>query len=143
MPDSETLRFGPGAVNESSRAVIFPVSVGQIVFLLRASLLDEEVPSSVSMGVLKQLGSVIDVAEKTINFETFEKKKVPREVVAGHLTGSPVEARFCTSETLDATDVGTGTSGTGGYHSSTVFRKGWFGLSINHTSCCHDCYTVR
>ena len=44
VPDNETLRFGPKTVKKSSRAVIFPVAVGQTVFLLRASLLDEEVP---------------------------------------------------------------------------------------------------
>ena len=86
VPECETFRFGPGAVKKSSRAVIFPVVVGQTVFLLRAGLLDEEVPLLVSLGVLKQLGSVIDVAEKTIEFETFQNAKVPLEVVAGHLT---------------------------------------------------------
>ena len=48
----ETFRFGPGAVKKSSRAVIFPVAVGQNVFSLRASLLDEEVPLLISMGVV-------------------------------------------------------------------------------------------
>ena len=43
VPDNETFRFGPGAVKKSSRAVIFLFAVGQNVFLLRASLLDEEV----------------------------------------------------------------------------------------------------
>ena len=70
----------------SSRAVIFPAAVGQTVFLLRASLLDEEVALFVSMGVLKQLESVIDVAEKTIEFRNFRNAKVPLEVLAGHLT---------------------------------------------------------
>ena len=53
VPDSETFRFSSGAVKKSSRAVIFHVAVGQTVFLLRASFLDEEVPLLVSMGVLK------------------------------------------------------------------------------------------
>ena len=56
------------------------------MFLLRASLLDEEVPLLISMGVVKQLGSVIDVAEKTIEFRNFRNAKVPLEVVAGRLT---------------------------------------------------------
>ena len=86
VPDSETFRLGRGAVKKSSRAVIFPVAVGQTVFLLRASLLDEEVPLLVSMGVLKQLGSVIDVVETTIELQAFPNAKVPLEVVAGHLT---------------------------------------------------------
>ena len=43
----------------------------------------------VSMGVLKLLGSVIDVAEKTIEFQTFRNAKVPLEVVAGQLTLEP------------------------------------------------------
>ena len=86
VSDNETFRFGPGAVKKSSRAVIFPVSVGQTVFLLRASLLDEEVPLLISMGGVKQLRSVIDVAEKTIEFRNFQNAKVPLEVVAGHLT---------------------------------------------------------
>ena len=85
-PDSETFRFGRGAVKKSSRAVIFPVAVGQTVFLLRASLLDEKVPLLISMGVLKQLGSVIVVAEKTVEFQAFPNAKIPLEVVAGHLT---------------------------------------------------------
>ena len=68
VPDNETFRFGPGTVKKSSRALIFLVAGGQTVFLWRASLLDEEVPLLVSMGVSKQLGSVIDVAEKTIEF---------------------------------------------------------------------------
>ena len=29
-------------------------------------------------------------------------------------------------------------AGTGGYNSSTVFRKHWFGLIICYPSCCHD-----
>ena len=53
--------------------VIFPLAVGQNVFLLRASLLDEEVPLFISMEEVKQLGSVIDVAQKTIEFRNFEK----------------------------------------------------------------------
>ena len=56
VPDNETFRFGPGAVKKSSRAVILPVAVGRNVFLLRASLLDEEVPLLISMGVVKQFG---------------------------------------------------------------------------------------
>ena len=56
VPDNETFRFGPGAVEKSSRAVIFPVAVRRNVFLLRASLLDEEIPLLISMGVVKQLG---------------------------------------------------------------------------------------
>ena len=86
VPDNETFRFGPGAVKKSSRAVIFPVAVGQNVFLLRASLLDEEVPLLISMGVVKQSVSVNGVAEKTIEFRNFHNAKVPLEVVAGHLT---------------------------------------------------------
>ena len=86
VPDNETFRFGPGAVKKSSRAIIFPVAVGQTVFLLGASLLDEEVSLLISMGVLKQLGSVIDEAKKRSAFQTFQNVKVPREVVAGHLT---------------------------------------------------------
>ena len=39
-----------------------------------------------SMGVVKQLGSVIDVAEKTIEFRNFQNAKIPLEVVAGQLT---------------------------------------------------------
>ena len=86
VPDNETFRFGPGAVKKSSRAVIFPVAVGQNVFSLRTSLLDEEVPLLISMGVVKQPESVIDVAQKTIEFRNIQNAKVPLEVVAGHLT---------------------------------------------------------
>ena len=64
VPDNVTTRFGLGAVKKSSRAVSFLLAVGENVFLLRASLLDEEVPLLISMGVVKQLGSVIDVAPK-------------------------------------------------------------------------------
>ena len=56
------------------------------MFLWRASLQDEEVPLLISMGVVKQLGSVIDVAEKTIEFRNFQNSLLPHEVVAGHLT---------------------------------------------------------
>ena len=93
VPDNEIFRLCTGVVKKSSRAIIFPVAVGQTVFLLRASLLDEEVPLLVSMGVLKQSGSVIGVAEKTIEFQTFQNANVPLEVVAGHLTRSAAEAR--------------------------------------------------
>ena len=86
MPDNETFRFGPGAVKKSSRAFIFPIAVGQNAFLLRASLLDEEVPLLISMGVVTQLGNVIDAREKTIEFRNFQNAQVPLEVVAGHLT---------------------------------------------------------
>ena len=53
------------------------------LFLLSLSLLNEEVSLLISMGVTKQLGSVIDVAQRTIEFRN---AKVPLEVVAGHLT---------------------------------------------------------
>ena len=42
VPDNETFRFRPGAVKKCPRADIFPVAVGKNVFLLRASLPDEE-----------------------------------------------------------------------------------------------------
>ena len=110
------------------------------MFLLRASLLDEDVPLLISMGVVMQLGSVIDVAEKTIEFQTFQNVRVLVEVVAGHLTVElqPKHA-LALQKTVNATDMGTGTLGTGGYHSSTMFRQGRFGLVIHHTSCSHDC----
>ena len=76
---------------------------------------------------------MIDVAEKTI-----EKRQGPYSFDFG----SPTEARFCALETVEAPDVGTGTPGTGGSHSSTVFRKSWFGFVINQT-CCHECHTAR
>ena len=60
VPDSQTFRFGPGAVKKSSRAIIYPVAVGQTVFLLRA-----------------RLGSVVDVAEKTIEFQTIPERQGP------------------------------------------------------------------
>ena len=34
VADNETFRFGPGAVKKSSRAAMFPLAVGQNVFLL-------------------------------------------------------------------------------------------------------------
>ena len=40
----------------------------------------------ISMGVAKQLGSVIDVAQRTIEFRNFQNARVLFEVVAGHLT---------------------------------------------------------
>ena len=109
VPDSETFRFGPGAVKKSSRAAIFPVDVGQNVFLLRASLLKEEVSFMLSG---EALGSVIDVAEKTIDFRNFQNDKVPLEIVAGHLTSDlkPKQASAL-QKTVDTSDVRTGTSG--------------------------------
>ena len=56
------------------------------MFLLRASLLDEDVSLLISMGMVKQLGSVIDVAKKTNKFRNFRSAQVPLEVVDGHLT---------------------------------------------------------
>ena len=47
------------------------------MFLLRASLLDEEVPLLISVEVVKQLGSAIDVAQKTIELRNFQNAKVP------------------------------------------------------------------
>ena len=38
------------------------------------------------MGVVKQLESVVGVAQKTVEFRNFQNAKVPLEVVAGHLT---------------------------------------------------------
>ena len=55
VSDNETFRCGRGAVKKNSRDVIFPVAVGQNVFFLRASLLDEEVPKLISVGVVKQM----------------------------------------------------------------------------------------
>ena len=86
VPDNETFRFGPGAVKKSSRAVIFSVAAGQNVFILRASLLNEEVPLLISMEVVKQLRTVIDVAQKTVEVRNFQNARVPLEVAAGHLT---------------------------------------------------------
>ena len=79
------------------------------MFLLRASFLDEEVPLLVSVRVLKQFGSVIDVAGKTIEFQTFHNVKGPSGKCGGSFDyGSPAGARFCASDTVDVTDVGTG-----------------------------------
>ena len=86
VPDNETLRFGPGAVKKSSRAAIFTVAMRQNLFLLRASLLNEEVTLLLSIEVVKHLGGVINVAEKTLEFRNFQNDKVLLEVVAGHLT---------------------------------------------------------
>ena len=56
------------------------------MFLLRTSLLDDEVPLLIRMEVVKQMGSVIDVAERAIEFRNFQNAKVLLEVVAGHST---------------------------------------------------------
>ena len=85
-PDSATFRFGPGAVKKSSCAVIFPVAVGQKRVALESMSCGRGVPLLISMGVVKQLGSVIDVAENTIEFRNFQNAQVPLEVVAGLLT---------------------------------------------------------
>ena len=69
----------PGAVNKFSCSY-FPDCCGTNVFLVGASLLDEVVPLLI-MEVVRQLRSVIDVAEKTIEFRTFQNAKVPLEVV--------------------------------------------------------------
>ena len=60
------------------------------------------------------------MAKKTIEFRDFQNAQVPLEVVAGHLTMDlkPKHA-FCTSETVDATDVGQARQG----QSSTVFKN--------------------
>ena len=101
LHDNETFRFGPGAVKLSPRAVIFPIAVGQNVFLLRASLLDEEVPLLISTGAVKQLGSVIDWAQKTIEFRSFSKYENSTRSCSWSLAdGSQAKARFFTSETF-------------------------------------------
>ena len=114
VPDNETFRFGLGVVKKSSRAVIFLLAVGQNVFLLRACLLDEEVPlftCSAVWKILKQLGSVIVVAQKTVEFRNFLYAKVPLEVVAGHLTMDlKPELASSLQKRSNNTDVGTGTS---------------------------------
>ena len=75
------------------------------------------------MGVVKQPESVIDVAQKTIEFRNVQNTKVPLEVVAGHLTKDLMaKARFFTSKKFNDTDLGAGMSRTGG-DISTVFRK--------------------
>ena len=84
VPDSETFRFGPGAVKKSSRAVIFPVAVGQTVFLLRASPLDEEAPLLIIMGMVKQLQKCDRCGGEDNRVQAFPNAKVPLEVVAGH-----------------------------------------------------------
>ena len=56
------------------------------MFLLRASLLDEEVALLISMEVVKQMVSVIDVAEKTIEFRNFQNFQFSLDVAAGHWT---------------------------------------------------------
>ena len=57
------------------------------------------------------MGSVIDVAQKTIEFENFQNAKVPLEVVAGHLT-MDIKPEHASSlqKRSNNTDVGTGTS---------------------------------
>ena len=62
---------------------LFPRLLWDKTCSLRARLLDEEVPL---LGVVKQLGSVIDVAEETIELRNFQNSQLPLEVVAGHLT---------------------------------------------------------
>ena len=47
---------GSPFISWSSRAVIFPVAVGQNVFLMTASFLDTEVPLLISMGVGEAAG---------------------------------------------------------------------------------------
>ena len=85
VPDNETFRSGRSSQQEFSRSH-FPVAVGQNFFSLIARLLDEEVSLLISMGVVGQLESVIDVAQKTLEFRNIHNAKVPLEVVAGHLT---------------------------------------------------------
>ena len=46
----------------------------------------DEVALLISMEVVKQSVSVIDVTKKTIEFRNFQNAKVPLEAVAGHLT---------------------------------------------------------
>ena len=47
------------------------------------------------------------MAKKTIEFRNFRNAQVPLEIVAGHLTMDlKPKTRFCTSETVDATDCG-------------------------------------
>ena len=143
VPECETFRFGPGAVKKSSRAVIFPVVVGQTVFLLRAGLLDEEVPLLVSLGVLKQLGSVIDVAEKTIEFETFQNAKVPLEVVAGHLTVDLQPKRASAPQKQLAPEM---REQVRQGQEATILRPSSENVALalsSVTSCCHDRHTAR
>ena len=95
----------------SSRAAIFKVAAGQHVFLFRASLLDEDVPLLLSMEVLRHLGGVIDVAQRTIEFRNFQNAKVPLEVVAGHLTMDLKPKRASAlQKQVDTSDVERGAS---------------------------------
>ena len=132
VSDSGTFQFRPGAVKKFSCSY-FPDCCGTKRVPLRASLLDEEVSLLIIMEMVRQLRSVIDVAEKTIEFRTFQNAKVPLEVVAGHLTldlkpkrASALQKQLTPQMNRHVRDRS--------YNSSTVFRKHWFGLIICYPS---------
>ena len=77
VPDTETFRFW---------SWLFSFLLwDKNGLLLRSSCLVEEVPLLISVGVVNQLESVIDVAKKTIECRNFRNAQVPLGVVAGHL----------------------------------------------------------
>ena len=94
---NETFRFGPW----QSRRVLaqsFSGCCGSERFLLRASILDEEVPLSISTGVLKQLVSVSTEENRISKLSKCEGSS--RSCRWPLDDGSQDEARFFTSETL-------------------------------------------
>ena len=142
MPDNETFRFGPGAVKKSSHAFIFPVAVGQNVFLLRASLLDKEVPLLISMGV-NRLESLTDVAEKTIEFRNFQNNQVPLEVVAGRLT-IDLQPKHASALQKQLTPQMWEQARQG--QEATILRPSSENIGLDticHPSCCHDSHSAE
>ena len=140
VPDNETFRFGLGAVKKSSRAVIFAVAVGQTVFPVESKPSGRRGP----IGVVMQLGSVIDAAEKTNEFRNFRNAQVPLEVVAGHLT-MDLQPRHA-SALLRQLMPQMWEQGRQGQE-ATILRPSSenirFGLIIYHPSCCHDSHTAK
>ena len=116
VPDNKTFRFGPGAVKKSS-----------------------EVSLLINMGVTKQLGRVIDLVQRTIEFRNFQNVKVLVEVVAGHLTRI---SNWSTLLLFRDIDVATGTSRTGIQFFDHLQKNGLNSTRGIHTSCCHDRHTA-
>ena len=64
----------------------FPCGCGTDSVPIESKPLGQGGPLVGQHGSVEAMGSVIDVSEKTIEFQTFQSAKVPLEVVAGHFT---------------------------------------------------------
>ena len=94
IDESRPFRFGGSPTVTSSYAMIFPIffpdSYQQVI--IRASVVNQDVPLLVSRPAMKELGAILNLADGVMNFEKI-KVVVPLQQTAGGLCGFEIDHR--------------------------------------------------